>query len=68
MRERPRDDTTESAAGSRREREKPGYYDDDATGYEVYEPTEEDEDEEGEQSGAAKTDKEKPAMPPAKDS
>ena len=40
------DDTTEGAAGSRRERERaPGsYYYDDATGYEVYRP-EEDEDE-----------------------
>jgi hypothetical protein len=44
MRERRRDDTTEPGTGSRPE-ERPGYYYDDATGYEVYEPEVKEEDE-----------------------
>ena len=42
MRERPRDDTTETDAGSRRGRGGFDYYYDDGTGYEVFE-AEEDE-------------------------
>ncbi len=44
MRERPGDDTTDAAARSRVEREgKPrNYYYDDGTGYEVYQPEDDD--------------------------
>lgn len=47
----PRDDTTESGAGSRPERKpKPGsYYYDDATGYEIYAPEQDREDSETEE-------------------
>ena len=38
-----RDDTTKPAGESRPPRERGDYYDDDATGYEVYRPEEEDE-------------------------
>ncbi|HEV2763184.1 MAG TPA: hypothetical protein VGV38_09330 [Pyrinomonadaceae bacterium] len=41
------DDTTEGSAGSRPERERAdgSYYYDDGTGYEVYRPEEEDDEE-----------------------
>ena len=42
-----RDDTTKPAGESRPAREDGGYYYDDATGYEVYSPEDEGEDEEG---------------------
>ena len=54
MRERPEDDTTKEPAGARREgargREPVGYYYDDGTGYEVYDPSEEEPDEEPEEA------------------
>ncbi len=46
MSERP-DDTTErdEASHARRERHPGSYYYDDATGYEIYDPAQDDEDE-----------------------
>ncbi|MCA1634963.1 MAG: hypothetical protein LC802_15060 [Acidobacteria bacterium] len=59
MRERPADDTTKEPAGARRKgepaREPGGYYYDDGTGYEVYDPSEEEQEEgdgRGEEEGA----------------
>lgn len=51
MRERPADDTTKEPpraphGGDEREREPGGYYYDDGTGYELYDPAE-DEPEDG---------------------
>jgi hypothetical protein len=48
MRERPHDDTPEPDERSPEEKEsKPGsYYYDDSTGYEIYDPEKDDEDEE----------------------
>jgi hypothetical protein len=49
MRERPADDTTKEPArapgGGAREREPGGYYYDDGTGYEVYDPSADEPDE-----------------------
>jgi hypothetical protein len=42
-----RDDTTNGGAESRPARERGGYYYDDATGYETYEPEDEEKDEDG---------------------
>ena len=58
MRERPADDTTKEPPRARRgeggrEQEPGGYYYDDGTGYELYDPTEDDPaDEHGEKEGA----------------
>ena len=41
-----RDDTPEQDESSRTERKPGSYYYDDATGYEIYDPVEDDEDEE----------------------
>jgi hypothetical protein len=46
-----RDDTTKPAGASRPARGRGAYYDDDATGYEVYRP-EDEEEEEGDAEGA----------------
>ena len=59
MRERPADDTTKEPAGARREdepaREPGGYYYDDGTGYEVYDPSEEEQEGDGQNGeGGAK--------------
>jgi hypothetical protein len=57
MRERPADDTTKAPEGAHPEggREPGRYYYDDGTGYEVYDPSEEDEEgEPDEPSGAEK--------------
>jgi len=59
MRERPADDTTKEPAGARREvepaREPGGYYYDDGTGYEVYDPSEEEQESDGQnEEGGAK--------------
>jgi hypothetical protein len=40
-----RDDTPEQDEPSRKEREPGAYYYDDSTGYEIYDPSEDDEDE-----------------------
>lgn len=59
MRERPEDDTTEEPAGARREGARgraPGdYYYDDGTGYEVYDPSEEDQEDETEEAPRVET-------------
>lgn len=52
-----RDDTTKPAGESRPARERGGYYDDDSTGYEVYDPADEKEGEE-EDEGAAQSGRE----------
>jgi hypothetical protein len=46
MSERPEDDTTEPNAPSQKEREpqRGSYYYDDATGYELYDPAQDDEE------------------------
>ena len=55
MREQPADDTTEGPDGARGEGERgrePGsYYYDDGTGYEVFDPSEEDREDESEEAG-----------------
>ena len=51
-----RDDTPEQDEPSRKEREPGAYYYDDSTGYEIYDPSEDDEDEyEGQKPGAVAT-------------
>ena len=52
------DDTTEGAAGSRPARRPGDYYYDDATGYEVYRPGADAEDEAGEDADAPESDAE----------
>lgn len=51
MRERPADNTTKEPACARREgkptSESGGYYYDDGTGYEVYDPSKDEEEQEG---------------------
>lgn len=47
-----RDDTTKPAGESRPAREAGGYYDDDATGYEIYSPEDDKDDAEGEEDDA----------------
>jgi hypothetical protein len=46
MSQREPDDTTKPDAPPTRERETGGYYYDDATGYEIYKPEEDKDDEE----------------------
>ena len=46
------DDTTDGGSPSRTERPSGEYYYDDATGYEVYDPSKDDEDNEEETDGA----------------
>ncbi len=46
-----RDDTTNGAAESRPARERGRYYYDDATGYETYDPADEETDEGGRREG-----------------
>jgi hypothetical protein len=46
-----RDDTTDKGAPSRTERPSGKYYYDDATGYEVYDPSQDDESDDEEQDG-----------------
>ena len=53
-----RDDTTKPAGESRPAREPGGYYYDDATGYEVYSPEDEEEGEEGEDEDESRSDEE----------
>lgn len=54
MSERHQDDTPEAAARSRveREREPRNYYYDDGTGYELYDPEKDDQNEDGENTGS----------------
>ena len=59
MRERPGDDTTKEPARApredgEREREPGGYYYDDGTGYELYDPREEDPGDEPEEEDGVK--------------
>jgi hypothetical protein len=51
MSQREPDDTTKPDAPPTRERTPGGYYYDDATGYEIYEPGGEEEDAEGGEDG-----------------
>jgi hypothetical protein len=64
MRERPADDTTKEPARARREgvpeREPGGYYYDDGTGYEVYDPSADEPEEEPAEGESAKGFKARP--------
>ncbi len=57
MGDRPRDDTREPAPEPRRERAPGGYYYDDRTGYEVYNPAGDENEEDDEGGGEEATSK-----------